>query len=139
MVLQTVGVAVPVGYLLPRLHHQSIGGHVTAATVMLALKAETRTGTGLGLLVAGAVVFAAGSVLLARPFVRTHRTLLVAVPTAAVTGMLVLGVIALLIGLTIAAGEWLEIFEGWDGPSGRSLRRDNEDDSDEISQRSWEP
>jgi hypothetical protein len=64
---------------------------------------ETRTPAGVAVLVAGAVIYAAGSVLLARPHVSRPATLFMAVPVAAVAGMAVLGVLALVVALLFSA------------------------------------
>lgn len=58
---------------------------------------------GLAVLAAGAFIYAAGSVLMARPYVARPMTLFVAVPVAAVAGMLVLGVLSFIVALLIAA------------------------------------
>ena len=54
---------------------------------------------------AGVFIYAAGSVLMARPYVMRPVTLFVAVPLAAVAGMLVLGVLAFIVALLVAALE----------------------------------
>ena len=103
--LQIVGAGGPASFLLVKVRHQDVGGHITAATVKLLWHNEAHTTAGIALLAVGAVLFAAGSVLMARPYVRRPVTLLVAVPLAAVAGMLVLGVIALIAAMAIAAAE----------------------------------
>ena len=52
------------------------------------------TRTGLAVLIAGAIIYAAGSILLARPYVSRPVTLFIAVPVAAIVGMIVLGALA---------------------------------------------
>jgi hypothetical protein len=89
-------------YLWAKVRHQNIGGHITAAMIRLAWHGEVHTRQGLAVLAAGAVVYAAGSVLVARPYVSRPVTLFVAVPVAAVAGMLVLGVLALIAAVAIA-------------------------------------
>jgi hypothetical protein len=103
LILQVVGVGGVAAYVLLKIRHQNIGGHVTAATIRLAWHGEVHTQRGLAVLAAGAVIYAAGSVLMARPYVSRPVTLFVAVPVAAVIGMLVLGVLALIAALLIAA------------------------------------
>jgi hypothetical protein len=103
LILQAVGVGGVAAYVLFKVRHQNIGGHVTAATIRLAWHGEVHTQRGLAVLAAGAVIYAAGSVLMARPYVSRPVTLFVAVPVAAVAGMLVLGVLAFIAALLIAA------------------------------------
>jgi hypothetical protein len=64
-------------------------------------------------LIAAALLFALGSVLLARPYVRSVPMLFVTVPVAAVAGLLVLGALALVIAVFIFLAN-----AGFDGPSG---------------------
>jgi hypothetical protein len=84
---------------------QDIGGRVSAATIRLAWHGEVHTRQGLAVLAAGVFIYAAGSVLMARPYVTRPVTLFVAVPLAAVAGMLVLGVLAFIVALLVAALE----------------------------------
>lgn len=99
LALQLVGVGGPIAYVVSRAKHESIGGLLTVATVKLAWHESVHEQKGLVILAAGALVFALGSVLLARPFVKRRLTLLVAVPLAAICGALVLGVAALIVTL----------------------------------------
>lgn len=103
LILQAVGAGGVAAYVWLRVGHQNIGGHVTAATIRLAWHGEVHTRQGLAVLAAGALIYAAGSVLMARPYVARPVTLFVAVPVAAVAGMLVLGVLAFIVALLIAA------------------------------------
>jgi hypothetical protein len=61
-----------------------------------------RSGADVALIVLGVVLFVAGAVVLARPFVRRVSTLVVAVPLAAMLGLVVFGIVALVVGLVIA-------------------------------------
>lgn len=73
----------------------------------------------------GVVLFAAGSVLLARPLTRNVATLVLAVPLAAALGALVLGVLALIVALLLALAD--AGFDGGGGSGSRSAgRRDEE-------------
>lgn len=99
LALQLAGIGGPFAYVVSRAKHESIGGLLTVATVKLAWHESVHERKGLAILAAGAIVFALGSVLLARPFVRRRLTLLVAIPLAAVCGALVLGLAALVITL----------------------------------------
>lgn len=60
------------------------------------------------------MVFAIGAVLVARPFVTRKTTLLVAIPLAALVGVLVLGGIALIVAFVI-----LLVDLGFDPPGGK--------------------
>jgi uncharacterized membrane protein len=100
LALQIVGVAIPVIAALDRIDHDSTAGSLTFRLVLH----EMLHGGDVALVVLGVVVFAVGSIVLARPFV-THRvTLFVAVPVAAVAGVAVLGLIALVIAVIVAIG-----------------------------------
>lgn len=102
---QLVGVGVPIAYVVTKAKHESIGGLLTTATVKLAWHESLHARAGIALLAAGAIIFALGSVLLARPFVQRKLTLLVAVPLAAACGAAVLGVAALVIALVVLIAE----------------------------------
>ena len=102
LMLQAVGVGGVAAYIWLKVHHQNLGGRVSAATIRLAWHGEVHTRAGLAVLAAGAVVYAIGSVLMARPYVSRPLALFVAVPVAAVAGMFVLGVLAFVVALLIA-------------------------------------
>ena len=93
--------------------------HLSAATIQLAWHSEVHTRQGLAVLAAGAVIYAAGSVFMARPDLTRPVALFVAVPVAAVAGLLVLGVLALLVTLLIAALENSDLDFGLDFGGGR--------------------
>lgn len=63
----------------------------------------SHTRTGVAVLITGPVIYAAGSVLLARPHVSRPVTLFIAVPVAAVAGMAVLGALTLVVAFLISA------------------------------------
>lgn len=105
LALQAVGAVGVAAYVWLKVRHQNIGGHITAATIRLAWHGEVHTRQGLAILAAGAVIYAVGSVLMARPYVSRPATLFVAVPVAAVAGVLVLGALAFIVALLIAALE----------------------------------
>lgn len=122
--LQVVGAGVPAGYVISIAHRMSIGGHITSATVLLAWRSDSHTTTGLALLLSGALVFAVGSTLMARPFVLRRSTLLIAVPIAAVAGVLVLGLLALLVGALLEPGsDWFGGGFGGGGGGGSGRKR----------------
>lgn len=97
--LQLAGIGGSLAYVAAKAKHEGIGGLITTATVRLAWHESLHARAGIAVLAAAAVVFALGSVLLARPFVKRRLTLLVAVPLAGVCGALVLGAIALVVAL----------------------------------------
>jgi hypothetical protein len=118
LAIELVGVGVPAAYFGANAHRMSVTGHITAASVRLAWRSDAHAGAGLALLIAGAAAFAAGSTVMARPFVDRRSTLLVAVPLMALLSVFVLGVVALLVAAAVAAGDnWMELL----GPS--PLRR----------------
>jgi hypothetical protein len=103
LILQAAGAGGVAAYVWRKVPHQNIGGHVSAATIRLAWHGEIHTRQGLAVLVAGAFIYAIGSVLMARPYIAGPVTLFVAIPLAAVAGMLVLGVLAFILALLVAA------------------------------------
>lgn len=127
LTLQTVGVAGSAAYAWLKLRHEGIGGHLTAATIRLAWHADVHTPVGLAVLTAGTVIYAAGSILMARPYLSRPAMLFVAVPIAAVVGLLALGALALVVAVALAAlanGDIpLDFGTGRDGGDGSSRRR----------------
>jgi hypothetical protein len=128
--LQVVGVGIPVVAAVHRAHEASVGGAVTHYTIRLLWHEMLHRGADVALIVLGVVLFAAGAVVLARPFVRRSSTLLVAVPLAAVAGLAVFGVVALVvaavIGLTVGtgSGDWGNVASSViDWPRDRRRRR----------------
>ncbi len=103
LLLQATGAGGAAAYLWLKIRHQGIGGHLSAATIQLAWHGEIHTRQGLAVLATGAIIYAAGSIMMARPYVSRPVTLFVAVPAAAIAGMLALGVLALVATLLIAA------------------------------------
>jgi hypothetical protein len=105
LLLQIAGVGGPLVHVLTKARHEDIGGVVSVATFRLAWHESLHARAGVLLPAAGTAVFVAGCVLLARPFVRRRRTLLIAVPLAAVVGVLVAGVAAIVVALVVVAFE----------------------------------
>jgi hypothetical protein len=103
LVLQVIGVGIPVATAVRRAHEAGVGGALTHYTVRLVWHEMLRSGADVALIVLGVALFVAGAVVLARPFVGRVSTLLVAVPLAAVAGLIVFGVVALLVALAVAA------------------------------------
>ena len=114
LLLEAVGVGTPVAVVLHQARKDSFTGQISRASVQLAWHEILHTRVDAVLLVAGAVVFAIGAVLVARPFVTRKTTLLVAIPLAALVGVLVLGGIALIVAFII-----LFVDLGFDLPGGK--------------------
>ncbi len=91
---------------------------------------------GLALLICGALVFVAGAIMLVRPFVTSWVTLFVAVPLAALAGVLVLGAAAILVALLAAGAD--DLFSGWSdavgGGGGPARKRKPQQQSHEQEQ-----
>jgi hypothetical protein len=104
LIVQALGAGSVAVVIWRNIRNQGIGGHVTAEMVKLAWRSDLHTRSGLIVLVAGAFVYAAGSVLMARPYMSSPVALFVAVPVAAVAGLLLLGVLALIVAALFA---WL--------------------------------
>lgn len=129
LALQVIGVGIPVATALHRAHESGVAGGITHYTVRLIWHEMLRSGGDVALIALGVVLFGLGAIVMARPFVRSLPGLLVAVPLAAVCGLLVLGVLALVLAAIVAAAEagpgdvdWADLFSSvWPGdwPSGR--------------------
>jgi hypothetical protein len=103
LVVQALGLGSVAVVLWRNIRNQSLGGHITAEMVRFAWHSEIHSRSGLIVLAAGAVVYAAGTIVMARPYVSRPAALFVAVPVAAIAGMLVLGVLALAVAVLLAA------------------------------------
>jgi uncharacterized membrane protein len=126
LAVQAAGLGGVTAFLWAKLRRQDIGGHITAATFRLMWHGEVHTRAGVAVLVTGAVIYAAGSVLLARPYVSRPVTLFIAVPVAAVAGMVVLGALALVVAVLLSAlGNQLvpDVDLGGGGGGGRKRAR----------------
>lgn len=119
LALQAAGAGGVAAYVWLNVRRQGLGGHVSAATIQLAWHSEVHTRQGLSVLAAGAAIYAAGSVFVARPYLTRPVALFVAVPAAAVAGLLVLGILALLVTLLIVALENGDLDFGLDFGGGR--------------------
>lgn len=116
MFLQLIAVALPVAAIAARAKDEANADVAFRVTLLMVTRELFRTPAGVALLAGSVVLFAIGSVVVARPFVRSLAMLLGAVPVAAVVGVLVLGALALVvavIALLASVG-----FDGWSGPSG---------------------
>jgi hypothetical protein len=122
LVLELAGAGGPAAYVYEKAKQQNVGGSITQGTVRLVWHEAVHSKAGLAILIAGAVVFAIGAMLVARPFVKHVAVLIVAVPLAAVASLLVLGLAALIVGLLCAGlGELFDGFGGGGGSGGGSV------------------
>lgn len=103
LAMQVIGVGIPVVTAVRRAHEAGVGAALTHYTIRLVWHEMLRSGADVALIILGVVLFVAGAVVLARPFVRRPWTLLVAVPLAAIAGLAMFGVVALVIALVVAA------------------------------------
>ncbi|WP_034266090.1 hypothetical protein [Actinospica robiniae] len=138
LALQLVGVGAPVDYVYSKAKHLGVGDALTFATFKLAWHNSLHTRAGAVTLAVGLVLFAIGSVLLARPFTKNIVTLVVVVPLAAMGGAFILGVVALVIALLIVILD--NGFDGFDGVGGADLggssrRREDEPASEPARNR----
>jgi hypothetical protein len=131
LVLQVVGVGIPVLVVVLRARHDSVVGHITRYTVRLAWTEMLHNGSDVALILLGSGVFVGGCVVMARPFVTHRSTLLIAVPAAAVLGIVVLGVgvlvaVALIAIAASPAGDALEVGNFWP-TGGKAKEREREE------------
>jgi hypothetical protein len=103
--IQVLSVAMVAAVMWRSIRNQSLGGHITAEMIKFAWHSELHTRVGLGVLIAGSAIYAAGSVVMARPYISRPVALFVAVPIAAIAGLLVLGVLALVLTVLFAVLE----------------------------------
>jgi hypothetical protein len=122
LILQLIGVAAPAAYVIIKAHHQDVTGRISKATLTLAWRQAVHSHAGLALLIGGAALFVVGSVLLARPYVKSWFTLFVAIPLAALVGVLLLGAAALIVALILAAA-WSGDFIDWGSSSSGGGRK----------------
>ena len=121
--IQALGVAPVAAIMWRSVRNQSLGGHVTAEMIKFAWHTELHARTGLVALVAGSVIYAAGSVVMARPYISSPVALLVAVPLAAVAGLLLLGVLVLVVAVIFVVLSGGDIGIAFDGPDRRRRNR----------------
>ncbi|MBO0804002.1 MAG: hypothetical protein J2P25_13130 [Nocardiopsaceae bacterium] len=121
LALQAAGLVGVTAFLWEKIRHTGAGGHITAAMLKLVWHNQVHTRTGLAVVIACAAVYAAGSVVLARPYVKRRVTLFAAVPAAAIIGFVVLGILVAIVWLVIAS-IWEGLFD-FDFDSGRRGRR----------------
>jgi hypothetical protein len=122
LLVQTLGVGSVAVVMWHNVRDQSLGGRISAEMVRFAWHSELHNRAGLVVLAAGAVTYAIGSVVMARPYISRPATLLIAVPLAAVAGMLILGVLALALAALLSALA-NSAGGGYGGGAGRKDRR----------------
>ena len=131
LALQAVGVGIPITAALSRANMDGVSGTLTHYTVRLVWHEMLRSRADIALIALGVAVFAAGGIVLARPFVRRPIVLFVVTPLAATLGFAVLGVIGLLCAAVIALAEspgdvnWGDLLNNvyWPSDSDRRNRR----------------
>jgi hypothetical protein len=138
LALQAIGVGIPVTVAMRLVHGEGVSSGFTHYTVRLVWHEMLASRADLALVALGVGVFAAGAVVLARPFVTRRSTLFVAVPVAATVGFSVFGVIALVCAALIAlagtvgdggggtvgdGGAPLDGLSSWTGRGGPRNRR----------------
>ena len=131
LALQAVGVGIPITAALSRANKDDVGGTLTHYTVRLVWHEMLRSRADIALIALGVGLFAAGGIVLARPFVRRPIMLFVVTPLAATLGFAVLGAIALLCAAVIALAEapgdvnWGDLLNSinWPSDSDRRNRR----------------
>lgn len=116
LTIQVLGVGMVAAVLWRSIRSQSLGGHITAEMIKFAWRSELHTPAGVSVLAAASVIYAAGSVVMARPYISRPLALFVAVPIAAVAGLLVLGVLALVMTVLYLALENGDFDFGFDFP-----------------------
>ena len=127
LVLQLAGVAAPAAYVISKAHHEDVTGQISKATLTLAWRQAVHSHAGLALMIAGAALFVIGSMLLARPFVKSYLTLFVAIPVAALAGVLILGAAALIVAVLFAilsGGDFIDFGNG-NAPASRGGVKNN--------------
>jgi hypothetical protein len=124
LLAQAGGTAIPLAIGYRRGASEGLSGHITLATVRLVWHQMIKDHHDLVWIAVGVVLFVVGSVLLARPFCRRKRIWLIAVPVAALAGVVVLGAVALIVAILCASIGDLDLFDvDWPGGSRRRKRR----------------
>ena len=100
--MQVMAVVILAAAVWKEVVQEGLSGFTFGLTVRLAWHDELHTRQGWLVLVAAALMYAGGSTLLARPYVRRRLDVYVLVPLAAVGTLAVFGVLALVIALIVA-------------------------------------
>ena len=123
--LELIGIAIPVAYVLIKAKRESVGSSFTLATVRLAWHDSVHSKAGLAVLIVGALLVAAGGVLVARPFVKNVFIWLLLVPVASAAAALLLGagalIIVVIVGIVYAGADGL--FDFGDDPARRKRKQ----------------
>jgi hypothetical protein len=121
LVIQAAGVAIVLAWAYGKYKDDAVTGAALRTTVKLIWMDTLHSHRGVAVLVGSAALFALGSVLLARPYVRSVPMLVVGIPLAALVGLAVLGAFALIIAVIA-----LLAYAGFDGSgSGTGSRRNS--------------
>lgn len=99
LLIQAAGMALVLAWAYRKYKDDAVEGAALRTTFKLIWMETLHSPAGVGILAGSAVLFAAGSMLLARPYVRSLPMLVVGVPVAAVAGLALLGALALVIAL----------------------------------------
>lgn len=101
LIIQAAAVAIVLAWGYRKYKDDAVDGAALKTTVKLIWADTMHSHAGIAVLAAAAVLFAAGSMLLARPYVKSMPMLVVGVPLAAVAGLVVLGALALVVAFVV--------------------------------------
>jgi hypothetical protein len=113
LIIQAAAVAILLAWAYRKYKDDAVEGAALKSTVKLIWADTLHSHAGIEVLAGSAVLFAVGSVLLARPHVRSMPMLLIGVPVAAVAGLVVLGGLALVVAVLAALA-----YAGFDNVNG---------------------
>jgi hypothetical protein len=99
LLIQASGIAIVLAWAYRTYKDDAVEGAALRTTFKLIWMDTLHSRTGVAILIGSAVLFAAGSMLLARPYVQSLPMLVVGVPVAAVAGLALLGALALVVAL----------------------------------------
>ncbi|MGN6608929.1 MAG: hypothetical protein ACTHMS_18200 [Jatrophihabitans sp.] len=123
LALQLAAVGGIVAWLAERIKHDGLTGQALKATVLLVWHEMLMSRSGIAVLAVCGIVLVAGSMLAARPFVRSVTMLTVTVPLAAVVGLLALGAIVVVVAVVVVLAGALDNVGGGGGSSGSSRKQ----------------
>jgi hypothetical protein len=104
-ILQVLGLGSIAVVMWRNIRQQGIASQVTAEMVKLAWHSALHTRFGVLVLIAASVLYAAGSVAMARPYISSPAALFLAIPIAAVAGKLTLGVLVMILWVLLLIAE----------------------------------
>lgn len=122
LLIEAAGIAMVLAWAYRRYKDDAVAGAALRTTFKLIWMETLHSRAGIAILVGSAILFVAGSMLLARPYVRSIPMLVIVVPVAALAGLAVLGALAFVIAV-VALLAWAG-FEGG-GSGGRGGSRNN--------------